>query len=128
MGRPIEKRLLGLTAGAGSQIAVTAFIPAANGGSSAVAGSIVRQRHARRFRCTTAQGTGLCKLVTTAPGAGEVRITVTDSAAGTYFVSKISGRTVTVVPGTGVQFTTGSKVRWNITGAVVSVSVLMTVA
>ena len=68
-------------------------------------------------------------MVTSAPAAaGEMRITLADSAAGTYFASKISGRTCTVEAGTGAQFSTGDKVAWNRTGAVLNESILITVA
>jgi hypothetical protein len=114
MGRPLEKRLFGNTSVTGNQIQVSAFVPAADGGSSAVTGYIVKQVGSKRFKVTTAQGTGICKLVVTAPAAGECRITLTDSAAGTYYASKISGRKVTVTANTGIQFATGSTAGWTI--------------
>lgn len=126
MGRPLEKRLFGNTTGAGQQIQVTAFIPTADGGSSAVTGYIVKQVGSKRFRVTTAQGTGVCQLVTTVPTAGQVRIQLTDSASGTYFAQKISGRKVTVTAGTGTQFATGSTAGWTIApGVAVAGSILL---
>jgi hypothetical protein len=126
MGRPLEKRLFGNTAGAGNQIQVVAYVPAADGGSSAVNGYIVKQVGSKRFKVTTAQGTGVCKLVVSAPAAGECRITLADSAAGTYYAQKISGKKVTVTAGTGTQFTTGSAAGWTITpGVAVANSILL---
>lgn len=119
---------IGLTSQSGNQIQASAYVPVADGGSSAVVGSLVKQRSARRFRVTTGQGTGICKLVTTAPAAGEMRITVTDSAGGTYYVVKINKHRVTVVRGTGTQFADNASVAWNFTGAVANESVVMTAA
>ena len=50
-----------------------------------------------------------------------MRITLADSAPGTYYASKIR-RTCTVEAGTGTQFPTGDKVAWNTTGAVLNES------
>jgi hypothetical protein len=122
MGRPLEKRLLGNTAAPGPQIQVTAFVV---GGSSAVTGYVAKQVGSKRFRVTTAQGTSVCTLTTGVPTEGQVRITATDSASGTYFVSKIAGRKATLVRGTGTQFAEGASVPWNLTGAVLNASVLV---
>lgn len=77
MGRPVRKDVAGTdvfgnyaTSQAG--IKVSAYIPAADGGSSAVAGYIVKQVGSRRYKVTTGQGTGKCKLVESAPAAGEM--------------------------------------------------------
>lgn len=128
VGGTVKVGQMGLTSAAGNQIQPTAFIPVANGGSSAVVGSLVKQVSSRRFRVTTAQGTGICKLVVGAPAAGECRLTVTDSAGGTYFVTKISAKRVQVTRGTGTAFATGQSVEWNFTGAVLGRSVVMTAA
>ena len=124
MGRPLNKRNLGDTADAGSQISVTADVD----GVAGVAGYIVRQRGSKRFEVTTAAGTAVCSLVAGATtGIGTMNINVTDSAAGTYYVSKISGRTCTVQPNTGTEFSAGDKVAWNRTGAVLNESVIIDV-
>jgi hypothetical protein len=81
-------------------------------------GDIVKQESACLFVVTTADGTDKCQLVVTAPNQNECRLTAVDSDAGTYYINKISGRTATVTRGTGVQFTTGSKVAWNMVAAV----------
>ena len=125
MGRPLNKRNLGDTSGSGSQIQVSADVD----GNGAANGYIVAQKGSKRFKVTTAAGTAVCSMVVAAPAAaGEVRITLADSAAGTYFASKISGRTCTVTAGTGSQFSTGDKVAWNRSAAVVSESLKITVA
>ena len=93
-------------------------------GASNQVGDIVKQVGARRFRVTTASGTENCKLVTSTPNAaGEMRITATDSASGTYFISKISGKTCTVIRGTGTEFADGAKVAWTKGSAVLNTSV-----
>ena len=119
---------IGLTSQTGNQIQVSAYIPATNGGSSAVNGSMVKQVGSRRFKVTTAQGTGICKFVTSAPAAGEMRLTALDSAGGTYYVTKINKHRVQVTRGTGTQFTTGSSVPWTFGAAVLNASVTMTKA
>jgi hypothetical protein len=104
-------------------ISLTAFV---TGGSDQI-GDIVAQKGSRRFRVTTATGTEVCKLVTSTPNApGEMRITATDSASGTYFISKISAGTCTVVRGTGTEFADGVKVAWTKGSAVLDYSVSMT--
>lgn len=109
-----------LTATNVNAISLTAYV---TGGSNEV-GDIVRQVGSRRFRVTTASGTENCKLVTSTPNAaGEMRITAVDSASGTYFISKISGRTCTVIRGTGTEFADGAKVGWTKGSAVLNTSV-----
>jgi len=99
-----------LTTGATNAIAISAYVP---GGSSAVAGDIVAQKGSKTYRVTTAQGTGECVLVAAAiPTEGQMNITATDSAGGTYYVKKLTNRTVVVLPGTGSQFAEDAKVKW----------------
>jgi hypothetical protein len=101
-------------------ISLTAFVT----GGSNLTGDVVAQKGAKRFKVTTATGTEVCKLVTATPAAGgEMRITAVDSAAGTYFLSKISARTCTVVRGTGTEFAEGAKVKWTKGSAVLNDSV-----
>lgn len=104
-------------------IQISAYIPTANGGSSAVAGDIVKQEGSRRYKVKTAQGTGVVKLVATAPAAGEARITATDSAGGTYYVTKITAHKALVTRGTGTQFATGASVKWTFGSAVLNESI-----
>ena len=111
-----------LSASTTNAIAISAWIP---GASSAVIGDIVAQKGSKTYRVTTADGTGECLLVTGTPAEGQMRITATDSAAGTYFVKKLTNRTVVVLPGTGSQFAEDAKVKWADT-AVENVSVAIT--
>jgi len=112
-----------LTTGATNAIAISAYVP---GGSSAVAGDIVAQKGSKTYRVTTAQGTGECVLVAAAiPTEGQMNITATDSAGGTYYVKKLTNRTVVVVPGTGSQFAEDAKVKWA-DSAVINESVAIT--
>jgi hypothetical protein len=97
------------TSSVADAIAVSAYIP---GGSSALVGDIIAQKGTKTYRVQTADGTGECTLVTSAPGEGEMRITATDSAGGTYFVKKLFNQTVVVLPGTGIQFAEDAKVDW----------------
>jgi hypothetical protein len=39
-------------------------------------------------------------------------IVATDSAGGTYYVTKLTARKATLTQGTGVQFATGASVPW----------------
>lgn len=71
-------------------IQITAYVPAINGGSSAVVGDIVKQASGRRYKVKTAQGTGIVKLVAAAPGAGEATIIATDANGNTYYVTKLT--------------------------------------
>lgn len=99
-----------LTASTQNAIAISAYIP---GGASAVVGDIVSQKGSKTYRVTTAQGTGECQLVTAAiPTEGQMNITATDSAGGTYYVKKLTNRTVVLLRGTGTEFETDAKVKW----------------
>ena len=72
----------------------------------------------------TADGTAICALKSSAvSAAGEMTITATDSAGGTYFVTKIGGRRVTVTRGTGTQFATGASVPWTFGSATANVTI-----
>lgn len=115
-----------LSTGTGNAMSVTAWIPAADGGSSAVAGDIVKQVGSRRYKVTTAQGTGRCNLVAAVPAVGEMNIIATDSDAGEYYVSKLESRTACLVPTTGVQFAANAHVIWTFDAAVEGTSVTIT--
>ena len=132
MGRPLKKMNFGPRADSaevdgGGQWAPAAFTDSLHGDAH-----IVKQKGAKRFLvATTGQPDQVCTLVARTPNAsGEVSIKVrdTDGGSGTYYVSKISGRTCTLVADTGTQFSDGVKVPWNRTGAVVNESVLITLA
>ena len=89
-------------------IIVTAFIPAANNGTQALVGDIVKQTNDRRYKIKTSEGTGICQLKTTAAAnaAGEMTIKATDQAGKTYYVAKLTSRKAVLVPygSTGHQF------------------------
>ncbi|CAB4129421.1 hypothetical protein UFOVP116_2 [uncultured Caudovirales phage] len=101
MGRPLKLTktvdstlkvgVIGDTAQPGTQIQVTAFIP---GGTAPVTGYIVKQIGSRRFKVTTADGTGICTLTTDAVVEGTCSITATTEAGATFSVSKITAKRV----------------------------------
>lgn len=111
-----------LTSVVNNVIAISAYIPTADGGSSAVIGDIIKQVGARRYKVRTAQGTGKCKLVTAAPGAGEMTIAATDSLNSTYYVKKLDENLVTLIQnsdgGSGFEFANGARAKWSLAAAV----------
>lgn len=113
----------GVTANA---ISMTAYLSAADGGSSAVASDITKQTGSKRYRVANAQGTGVVALVDNgSPSAGQGYIGATDSAGGTYYVYKLYGETAYLTPDSGTQFAANTHVQWNITTPVVSTSVTL---
>jgi hypothetical protein len=94
------------------------------GGSNKV-GDIVEQVGSRRYKVETADGTMVCTLVTdgVANAAGEMTITATDSAAGTYYVKKLTARKAVLIPIDGTEFASGASVKWTFGSAVEDVSV-----
>jgi hypothetical protein len=93
-------------------------------GAGSKIGDIVRQVGARRFKVKTADGTAICQLKGSAVSAqGEMTITATDSAGGTYFVTKIGGRKATLTRGTGTQFANDSAVQWTFGSATLNTTV-----
>lgn len=138
MGRPLKMSetvngvaksgVIGDTDRTGNQIEVEAYIPTVDGGTEPLTGYIVKQKGAKTFVCHNDEGEGRCRLVTETPAAGQMRITAVDSDEGTYYVSKISARVVTLVPNTGTQFASGARVAWNLGTAVEGVSVVLSAA
>ncbi len=139
MGRPIKSAE---TVDGNSKLAsVNTALPIGSSGlggnqiimKSLVTGGSVRdtteiiQKGTKRFRCTTADGTETQTLTSVVHGslsAGQCQITGTDSAGGTYFASKITGRHFTVgAVGTGSQFSVGDKALIVASGPVENVSV-----
>ena len=114
-----------LTSAVSDAITVSAFLATADGGSSAVASDIMKQVGARRYKVQNAQGSGKVKLVTSAPAAGECRMTATDSDGGTYYVKKLESRTACLLQATGSQFATDSHVVWTLGSAEAAVSVVI---
>jgi hypothetical protein len=106
-------------------LAVTAFIP---GGSSGVLTDIMKQQSSRRYLVQNAQGRGTCRLVAKADGAlvaGEMNLIATDSAGGTYYVTKLTARRALLVPIDGTQFAANTTAGWNLTLAQAGVSVVV---
>jgi hypothetical protein len=100
-------------------IQITAWVPAtgaagniSGNGTSAVAGDIIRQTGNGKYIVRTAQGVGRVKLVAGTPAVGEATIIATDSAGGTYYVTKISDRRCNIVANSGSQFPTNTTVSW----------------
>lgn len=91
---------------------------------------IIRQKSTKKYRVTNNTDTENVILVANAAvvaaggplAAGQMTITLTDSASGTYYAKKLFDRTVVVYPGTGTQFTEDQKVSWNMNAAVASTS------
>lgn len=111
-------------------IVCTAFIPVANGGTSALTGDIVKQVNDRRYKVKTSEGTGICQLVTdgVANAAGEISIKATDSEGKNYLVAKLTSRKAVVVPAalggsSGTQFASGTSVPWTFGDATLNYSV-----
>ena len=93
-------------------------------GSEVTTGDIIKQSSARRYKVQTSDGIAVCKLVTTAAlGANEMSIIATDSAAGTYFVQKLTSRKAVLVPIDGTQFASGVTAKWTFGSAVVGTTV-----
>ena len=98
---------------------------------------IVSQRSSRRYRVTNADGTNVCRLpfatetglANTYQGpfaANVMTISATDSTGGTYWVTKLDGRTATVTPGgsgPGTQFSANAQVIWSMNAAVINTTV-----
>jgi hypothetical protein len=74
---------------------------------------IIKQVGSRRYRIQTQDGTAVCTLKASAPtAAGEMAIVATDSASGTYYVTKLTGRKATLKRGTGTIYADGATVGW----------------
>lgn len=99
---------------------------------------IVSQRSSRRYRVTNDEGTGVVRLIKSTevgaantaggpPSAGLMTILASDSDGGTYWVTKVDGRTATITAGSttpGAQFpTANTQVAWTLNAAVASTSV-----
>lgn len=106
-----------LTAAVQNAIAVSAYVP---GGSSGVAGDIVKQESSKRYLVRTAQGIGQCRLTAVAGGSlasGQMNIIATDVNASTYYVTKLTARRATLTTATnvgGFEYTSGSIAGWTL--------------
>ena len=122
MGRPLRTAetvggtakvgVIGADSATGQQIRMIAFVT----GGSANNTSSITQKGTHRFRCTTTDGTETCTLTAVASGsltAGQCQLTATDSAGGTYYVSRISPNWIEIgALGTGSQVAVGDRVQW----------------
>lgn len=109
-----------LTTSFQNALSVAAYIP---GGSSAVAGDIVKQEASRRYLVTTAQGTGQCRLTAAADGSlteGQMNLLATDVNGSTYYVTKLTARRATLSTATdngGFEYASGDVAGWTIDAA-----------
>ena len=102
--------------------AILAYANTTNNGSKVA--DIIKQRSTKRFKVKTADGTAICTLKSSAVSAtGDMTIIATDSAGGTYYVTKIGARRCTLTQGTGTQFATDSSIPWTFGSAVLNTSV-----
>ena len=105
-------------------IVLTAYLSAADNGSSAVASDILKQVGSKRYRVANAQGSGVVNLVDNgSPTAGQGYISATDSAGGTYYVKKLYENVAVLTPNSGTQFDADEKVQWTLGAAVLNTSV-----
>jgi hypothetical protein len=113
---------IGSSALSGNQIVMKAYIT----GGSVTDTTLVNQKATKKFRCTNGDGTETLQLTAVVHGSlaeGQCQITGTDSAGGTYFASKITGRHFHVgALGTGSQFAVGDKALLVASGPVENVS------
>ena len=104
-----------------------------SGGSEVTTGDVIKQVNTRSYKVITADGTAVCKLVTTeAKTANQMSIKATDSAGNTYFVAKLTSRKAVLVPAAnvhgdttsiGTQFASGTTAKWTFGAAVVNTTV-----
>ena len=118
-------------------IQANAFISVALGGLGGRLSDITSVKGSRRYRVTNDQGTDTVRLIKSTEvaaantgvgphAAGLMTISATDSAGGTYFVTKLDGRTATVSPAgatPGGQFAANAQVIWSMNAAVVNTTV-----
>ena len=118
-------------------IQANAFISVASGGLGGRLSDITSVKGSRRYRVTNNQGSDTVRLITSTEvaaanagvgphAAGLMTISATDSAGGTYFVTKLDGRTVTVSPAgaaPGGQFAANAQAIWSVNAAVVNPTV-----
>ena len=125
MGRPLNKRLF-TTAAGGATAGANEIKVNFHNGSSVVEGTIVRQKGSKKFVVAETGATDTevtCTLVTgklpAALTSGEMSISVQGNDNETYGVSKISGRTLTVVApsATGSNALDGQKLAWDFAAA-----------
>jgi hypothetical protein len=103
-------------------IQAVAFLP--NGISPRPLSDIVSQKGTRRYKVENIDGVDVCTLTDqTPPQAGFMAIQATDSAGGTYWITKLTKNGAVLTQNTGTQFATGSKAIWTTGTAVANSSV-----
>lgn len=108
------------TSTGGNAITMTGRIVA----GSTVQLDVIKQTGSRRYLVKNGTDVGVVELVSDAANAaGEANIVATDSANGTYYVTKLTAHRAVVTRGTGTQFATGDSVPWVLDTAVQDVSV-----
>lgn len=124
---------IGSSGAAGTVTLTTSLLPAIKAtaltlGTTPRANSdIVKQVNTRSYKVTNQDATNvICKLVTATPAAvGEMAINATDSAGGTYWVTKLTKHRVTLTPNTGTQFVANASASWgNSVGDITAVAVI----
>jgi hypothetical protein len=110
-----------LTASTQNALNVTAYIPAKNGGSSAVVSDIVKQEASQRYLVKNGQGIGQCRLVASdTPAAGQMNLIATDTNGSTYWVTKLTARRCILTQrtmSTAYLFATNGSAGWTIGSA-----------
>ena len=118
-------------------IQANAFISVASGGLGGRLSDITSVKGSRRYRVTNDQGTDTVRLIKSTecgaantaggpPTYGTMTISATDSTGGTYWVTKLDGRTATITPGgsgPGTEFSANAQVIWSMNAAVVNTTV-----
>ena len=118
-------------------IQANAFISVASGGLGGRLSDITSVKGSRRYRVTNDQGTDTVRLIKSTecgaantaggpPTYGTMTISATDSTGGTYWVTKLDGRTATITPGgsgPGTEFSANAQVIWSVNAAVVNTTV-----
>ena len=105
-------------------LTVTAYIPAADGGTQALSADIMKQHGSRRYLVRTTEGQGLCILTAAASGsltAGQMNLIATDSLNSTYYVTKLTSRRARLSQasdgGSGFEYATGDVAGWSLDSA-----------
>jgi S-layer protein len=106
-------------------IQVTAYLNVADGGiQPRQLTDIIQQKGSRRYRVENIDGSGTVNLTDVTPiSAGFMTIQATDSAGGTYYITKLTKNGAVLTQRTGTQFATGQRVIWTTGTAVLNTSV-----
>jgi hypothetical protein len=93
--------------------AIIIYANTSSGGTTGLAGDIIRQVSTNRYKVKTADGIKICQLTndsTPAPGFAYIVATAT---GGTYYVTKLTSRKATLVAKTGDEALDGKTVPWS---------------